>query len=545
MCGIFTIFGNTNDYSKNTLLNCSNKIRHRGPDWSGNWMNEVCGMFHERLSINGVSNGHQPIVANSQQYILCVNGEIYNSHELRNNEFSDHTFTTDSDCEIIIPLYIKYGVSCVEKLDGIFCFTLYDIPNNKLLVARDRIGINSLYYGFDENKNLFVGSEAKTMYMVENIKEFPPGHYFDCKLNDLYKPIINIIGNYYDIYDYNKYNENMNLELITDNVRESLINSVKKRLMCEVPFGVLLSGGLDSSLIASITMKLIKENPELSSFGNKLHTFSIGLKDAPDLKFAKIVADHIGSVHHEFHFTIDDGLDAIENIIYHLETYDVTTIRASIPMYLLSRKIKAMGIKMVLSGEGADELLGGYLYFHQAPNDREFHSECVSRVRDLHYFDCLRANKSTMAWGLEVRVPFLDKDFIDVSLPIHPQLKKKNRIEKYVLRKAFDVDNYHFLPSSILWRQKEQFSDGVGYSWIDSIKSHAINSINTQEFEELKQICPDVTNREEAYYRKVFNSKFPIHNEFVRRWIPKMTWDGVSYDPSGRAQKIHINKLQQ
>ena len=539
MCGIFTIFGNANDYSRATLLNCSNTIRHRGPDWSGNWINEVCGMFHERLSINGLNNGHQPIVSNNQKFILCVNGEIYNYKELRNTECSSYNFNTDSDCEVIIPLYIKYGGSCVKKLDGIFCFTLYDVDNNTLFIARDRIGINSLYYGFDEYKNLFVGSEAKTMPMVENIKEFPPGNYFICNLNELYKPSIDLISNYYDIMDYNKFNDCLDEPKQLVSVHDSLVSSVRKRLMCEVPFGVLLSGGLDSSLIASITTKLIRENPELSSFGHKLHTFSIGLEGAPDLKYAKIVADHIGSIHHEFQFTINDGLDAIENIIYHLETYDVTTIRASIPMYLLSRKIKAMGIKMVLSGEGADELLGGYLYFHQAPNDIEFHSECVSRVRDLHYFDCLRANKSTMAWGLEVSVPFLDNDFIDVSLPIHPQLKKKNKIEKYVLRKAFDRDDYHYLPESILWRQKEQFSDGVGYSWIDSIKQHAVSSISDELYEEIKTLCPDVTNREEAYYRNVFNKRFPVKNEFVRRWVPKMTWDGVSYDPSGRAQKIH------
>jgi len=544
MCGIFTIFGNANDYSRATLLNCSNTIRHRGPDWSGNWINEVCGMFHERLSINGLNNGHQPIVSNSEKFILCVNGEIYNYKELKNNECSSYNFNTDSDCEVIIPLYIKYGGSCVEKLDGIFCFTLYDVENNTLFIARDRIGINSLYYGFDEYKNLFVGSEAKTMPMVENIKEFPPGNYFICNLNELYKPSIDLISNYYDIMDYNKFNDCLDEPKQLVSVHDSLVSSVRKRLMCEVPFGVLLSGGLDSSLIASITTKLIRENPELSSFGHKLHTFSIGLEGAPDLKYAKIVADHIGSIHHEFQFTINDGLDAIENIIYHLETYDVTTIRASIPMYLLSRKIKAMGIKMVLSGEGADELLGGYLYFHQAPNDIEFHSECVSRVRDLHYFDCLRANKSTMAWGLEVRVPFLDKDFIDVSLPIHPQLKKKNKIEKYILRKAFDRNDYHYLPESILWRQKEQFSDGVGYSWIDSIKQHAVSSISDELYEEIKTMCPDVTNREEAYYRKVFNKKFPVKNEFVRRWVPKMSWDGVSYDPSGRAQKIHIDANQ-
>ncbi len=539
MCGIFTIFGNTNDYSRTELLNCSNKIRHRGPDWSGNRINEVCGMFHERLSINGLNNGHQPIVSNNQKFILCVNGEIYNYKELRNTECSSYNFNTDSDCEVIIPLYIKYGGSCVKKLDGIFCFTLYDVDNNTLFIARDRIGINSLYYGFDKHKNLFVGSEAKTMPMVESIKEFPPGNYFICKLNEIYKPSIDLISNYYDIMDYNKFNDCLDETNQLVSVHDMLVSSVRKRLMCEVPFGVLLSGGLDSSLIASITTKLIRENPELSSFGHKLHTFSIGLEGAPDLKYAKIVAEHIGSTHHEFQFTINDGLDAIENIIYHLETYDVTTIRASIPMYLLSRKIKAMGIKMVLSGEGADELLGGYLYFHQAPNDIEFHSECISRVRDLHYFDCLRANKSTMAWGLEVRVPFLDKDFIDVSLPIHPQLKKKNKIEKYVLRKAFDRDDYHYLPESILWRQKEQFSDGVGYSWIDSIKQHAVSSISDELYEEIKTLCPDVTNREEAYYRNVFNKRFPVKNEFVRRWVPKMTWDGVSYDPSGRAQKIH------
>ena len=313
--------------------------------------------------------------------------------------------------------------------------------------------------------------------------------------------------------------------------------------MAEVPFGVLLSGGLDSSLIASITAKLLRENSEKNPFGNKLHTFSIGLKDAPDLKFGRIVADHIGSIHHEFNFTVEDGINSIHDMIYHLETYDVTTIRASIPMYLLARKIKAMGIKMVLSGEGADEILGGYLYFHQAPNSEEFHSECVGRVKDLHNFDCLRANKSTMAWGLEVRVPFLDVEFVDKALPIHPNLKC-NKIEKYILRKAFGRGGCKYLPDSILWRQKEQFSDGVGYNWIDSIKQFATDSISDEVFDIMKEKFPDVTNKEEAYYRKIFNEHFHSDSKFVKRWVPKMSWDGVSYDPSGRAQKVHEKTIK-
>jgi asparagine synthase (glutamine-hydrolysing) len=304
-----------------------------------------------------------------------------------------------------------------------------------------------------------------------------------------------------------------------------------------------LSGGLDSSLIASITAKIMKDHPDRFSFGNKLHTFSIGLDGGPDLKFARIVADHIGSIHHEFNFNIEDGINSIYDIIHHLETYDVTTIRASIPMYLLSRKIKAMGIKMVLSGEGADEILGGYLYFHQAPNATEFHNECVSRVADLHNFDCLRANKSTMAWGLEVRVPFLDVAFVNDALPIHPELKYKNGIEKNVLRQAFEDNDYDYLPSKILWRQKEQFSDGVGYNWIDSIKRHATDAIDDATFDTMKENFPDVTTKEEAYYRQLFNEQFHSNSSFVKRWVPKMSWDGVSYDPSGRAQKVHLNAI--
>jgi len=540
MCGIFSLFGNHSVYSLQTQLANAKKIRHRGPDWSGSWKDDLCAMYHERLSINGLSNGHQPLVSNDGNYILAVNGEIYNHMDLKSNHVSDYEFATESDCEVIIPMYIKYGMSCVNYLDGIFSFCIYDKVNGELFVARDRIGINPLYYSFDE-ENFILASEAKSLQEFStNVKQFNPGYYMKISKG----PNILCYNNYYDVDIYNNYIESLYENDHLDTLYQSLTKAVDKRLMAEVPFGVLLSGGLDSSLIASITAKLLKENPERNPFGNKLHTFSIGLKDAPDLKFARIVADHIGSIHHEFNFTLEDGVNSIYDMIYHLETYDVTTIRASIPMYLLARKIKAMGIKMVLSGEGADEILGGYLYFHQAPNPNEFHSECVGRVKDLHNFDCLRANKSTMAWGLEVRVPFLDVDFIDKALPIHPNLKC-NKIEKYILRKAFDRSDYNYLPDSILWRQKEQFSDGVGYSWIDTIKQFAIDSIGDEEYYFMKQRFSDVTNKEEAYYRKIFNQHFHNDSGFVKRWVPKMSWEGVSYDPSGRAQKVHENTTNQ
>ena len=542
MCGIFCLFGNPSQYDPQLLLACSKKLRHRGPDWSGVWKNDICHMYHERLSIIGVTKGHQPITSTDEKYILSVNGEIYNYKELKEQHCQNYNFTTDSDCEVIIPLYIKYGSKCVEYLDGIFAFCLYDMEKAEFFICRDRIGINPMYYCFNKtDKTVIVASEAKSLQdFSQDIEPFMPGVSMTFRLDDG-NPILSTNSKYFDMALFSNFGRQVNENVALSKIKTSLIDAVDKRLMSEVPFGVLLSGGLDSSLIASITAKIMKENPNRFSFGNKLHTFSIGLEGGPDLKFARIVADHIGSIHHEFNFNIEDGINSIYDIIHHLETYDVTTIRASIPMYLLSRKIKAMGIKMVLSGEGADEILGGYLYFHQAPNATEFHKECVSRVADLHNFDCLRANKSTMAWGLEVRVPFLDIAFVNESLPIHPGFKCKNGIEKHILRQAFEDNTYDYLPSKILWRQKEQFSDGVGYNWIDSIKQHATDAIDDATFDTMKGEFPDVTTKEEAYYRQLFNEQFHSNSSFVKRWVPKMSWDGVSYDPSGRAQKVHLN----
>jgi len=542
MCGIFCLFGNPSQYDPQLLLGCSKKLRHRGPDWSGVWKNDICHMYHERLSIIGVTKGHQPITSTDENYILSVNGEIYNYKELKEQHCQNYNFTTDSDCEVIIPLYIKYGAKCVDYLDGIFAFCLYDMEKAEFFICRDRIGINPMYYCFNKMDNtVIVASEAKSLQVFSrDIEQFMPGVTMTFKLNGG-TPSLSNTSNYFDMTLFSKFDRKLNEPVTLSKIKKGLIEAVDKRLMSEVPFGVLLSGGLDSSLIASITAKIMKEHPDRFSFGNKLHTFSIGLDGGPDLKFARIVADHIGSIHHEFNFNIEDGINSIYDIIHHLETYDVTTIRASIPMYLLSRKIKAMGIKMVLSGEGADEILGGYLYFHQAPNATEFHNECVTRVADLHNFDCLRANKSTMAWGLEVRVPFLDVAFVNDALPIHPELKYKNGIEKNVLRQAFEDNDYDYLPSKILWRQKEQFSDGVGYNWIDSIKRHATDAIDDATFDTMKENFPDVTTKEEAYYRQIFNEQFHSNSSFVKRWVPKMSWEGVSYDPSGRAQKVHLN----
>jgi asparagine synthase (glutamine-hydrolysing) len=524
MCGIFALIGNPTGLNDVDYKNIEKHIKHRGPDHTGFIKEQLFSMVHTRLSINGIGNGSQPIV--NDDIYLCVNGEIYNHMNLKSNHFfGKYKFATDSDCEVIIPLYRKFGKECVKMLDGIFTFVLFDKRNSTVLVARDRIGINSLYYGEDTFKNVIVSSQAQALLgRVADIKMFPSGTVYQYTFNDVYQPKLDVIDKYYSVDSF------YTLPMVTDSdiytkIKNSLVKSVYKRLMTEVPFGVLLSGGLDSSLVASITAKLTNE---------KINTFSIGLQGAPDLKYARIVADHIKSNHHEFHFTVEEGIACLNDIVRHLETYDVTTIRASIPMYLLSKKIREKGIKMVLSGEGADEILGGYLYFHQAPNDVEFHRECVKRLNDLPYFDCLRANKSTMAWGIEARVPFLDRDFIETSLCIDPKIKLKDGIEKHVLRNAFTTDNY--LPDSILWRQKEQFSDGVGYNWIDSIKSFAEHNCRKKH---------ENMTLEESYYYDIYTSIFGQNNDhFVRRWIPRTQWDGVSYDPSGRAQKTHIDKKE-
>jgi len=564
MCGICGFVGTKNQYEpiedkRKHLLELSKRIRHRGPDWNGiytDYDNNVI-ICHERLSIVGVDHGSQPIIDNDE-YILSVNGEIYNHEALYKTVLhKKYVPNTKSDCEVIIHLYKEFGVNCVKMLDGIFGFMLYDKLNQKILVSRDPIGVIPLYYGMTENKSgIMFASEMKCLIDdCDDIQLFPPGHYLelDTTLDITNKNQLEFIKYFNPKWDSPTYSKHEDTTKLMSDLRSGLIDAVDKRLMTDVPFGVLLSGGLDSSLIAAITSRLIKSKPSI--WGQNLHSFSIGLKGSPDLKYAKIVADFLGTIHHEFHFTVQEGLDAIEDLIWHLETPDVTTIRASTPMFLLSRLIKSLGIKMVLSGEGADEILGGYLYFHNAPNDLEFHKECVNRVKGLHNFDCLRANKSTMAWGIEARVPFLDKAFMELAIPIDPKIKCSNildgrktvpKIEKYVLRQAFIADEHgeKYLPDEILWRQKEQFSDGVGYNWIDGLKEFIEKQITDEDFEmsvkdKSKYIEDIPKNKEELYYRRIYDKLFPQRQDIINRWVPKMDWDGVSYDPSGRAQNVH------
>jgi asparagine synthase (glutamine-hydrolysing) len=568
MCGICGFVGNKSysdeqETTRKRFLELSKRIRHRGPDWNGIYNDNENNIIicHERLSIVGVDHGSQPIIDNDE-YILSVNGEIYNHKQLYETVLHNkYVPSTKSDCEVIIHLYKEFGANCVKMLDGIFGFMLYDRVNQKILVARDPIGIIPLYYGCVDSSisdGIMFASEMKCLIDdCDDIQLFPPGHYLELDnkqdiTNDNEHDFIKYFNPKWDTPTYSMHEDT---NKVLDDLRVRLIDSVDKRLMTDVPFGVLLSGGLDSSLIASITSRLIKSKPSI--WGQNLHSFSIGLKDAPDLKYARIVADFLGTIHHEFHFTVQEGIDAIEDLIWHLETYDVTTIRASTPMFLMSRLIKSLGIKMVLSGEGADEILGGYLYFHNAPTDLEFHKECVSRVKGLHNFDCLRANKSTMAWGIEARVPFLDKAFMELAVSLDPALKlhtkddsSTEKIEKYALRKAFEKDENgdKYLPDEILWRQKEQFSDGVGYNWIDGLKEFIESQITDEEFEtsikDKSKYNTDIPkNKEELYYRQIFDKLFPERQDIVPRWIPKTDWDGVGYDPSGRAQKVHDNNV--
>ena len=558
MCGIFGYLCNDQELKdRSHYINLSKRIRHRGPDWSGIYYNQdkQVVITHERLSIVGVNSGSQPINNKDLNIILSVNGEIYNYKELYSTVLHNKYIPqTESDCEVIIYLYKEFGNAFIKMLDGIFSFVLYDCANDRVVVGRDPIGIIPLYHGLCSSREgisgYYVSSELKVIQdECDNINVFPPGCIKEVNLGESID--LSIVEKFYnpsynrdfDVFDFDGESSQKELTVVKNNIRNQLTDSVRKRLMADVPFGVLLSGGLDSSLIASITSRLIDDTNNV--WGNKLHSFSIGLKGAPDLKYASMVADFLGTIHHEINFTVQDGIDCLEELIYHLETYDVTTIRASTPMYLLSRIIKSMGIKMVLSGEGADEVFGGYLYFHNAPNSKEFHEECQSRVSNLHHFDCLRANKSTMSWGIEARVPFLDKSFLETSMPIDPELKLKasEKIEKYILREAFNTPENPYLPDEILWRQKEQFSDGVGYNWIDGLKEFVETQISDEEFANVEQnYTDDIPKTKEAlYYRKIFDRQFPNRSEIVPRWIPRTDWDGVSYDPSGRAQKVHEN----
>ena len=545
MCGIVGAFEIKQSLSeiRPQVLEMSKRIRHRGPDWSGIYSSEKAVLAHERLAIVDPKSGSQPLYSPDGQVVLAVNGEIYNHQELRNS-LSNYQFSTQSDSEVVLALYLEKGPAFVEELNGIFGFALYDAREDTFLIARDHMGIIPLYYGKDEWGQLFVASELKSLegYCAE-IAQFPPGHYLYSKNG--------LTPQRWYTRDWEQYETVSDNETSIEDLRQGLEDAVKRQLMSDVPYGVLLSGGLDSSVIAAITKKFaarrVESNDQEEAWYPQLHSFAVGLEGSPDLIAAKKAADHIGTIHHEVNFTIQEGLDAIRDVIYHLETYDVTTIRASTPMYLLARVIKSMGIKMVLSGEGSDELFGGYLYFHKAPNAQEFHEETVRKLKKLYPYDCLRANKSLAAWGVEGRVPFLDKEFMDVAMRINPKEKmiRDGRMEKWVVRKAFE----DYLPESIAWRQKEQFSDGVGYSWIDTLKEQAETKVTDTEFETAASRFPINTpkNKEEYLYRSIFEEHFP--SDAAALTVPSvksvacstpeaLAWDASFQnlnDPSGRA----------
>ena len=530
------------------LLEMSKKLRHRGPDWSGIFSDENAVLAHERLAIVDPKSGQQPLYSKDGRYVLAANGEIYNHLELREKYAKNHDFLTDSDCEIIIALYHLKGKDFLNDLNGIFGFVLYDSFENKFFVARDHVGIIPLYVGWDKNDTMYVSSELKALEgKCQKIEIFPPG----CLYHSDDKEYVKWYNKSWMTFETVKNNETK-----IEDLKKSLEDAVHRQLMSDVPYGVLLSGGLDSSITSALAKKFsakrIESDDKDDAWYPQLHSFSVGLAGSPDLKAAKIVAKHIGSIHHEINFTIQEGLDALRDVIYHIETYDVTTVRASTPMYLMARVIKSMGIKMVLSGEGADEIFGGYLYFHKAPNSKEFHNETVRKIEKLYQYDCLRANKSLAAWGIEGRVPFLDKDFMDVAMNINPKDKmiNKERMEKWVLRKAFE----NYLPNKVAWRQKEQFSDGVGYSWIDSLKELVENEVSDYEFQNANKRFPFQTpmSKEEYYYRSIFEDHFP--SETAAQTVPSvpsvacsspiaLKWDKSFQklnDPSGRAvQNIH------
>ena len=484
MCGIVCAFDlkDTSDSIRPNILKMVKKVRHRGPDWSGVYSSKNAVMAHERLAIVDPTSGKQPILSDDNTKAIAVNGEIYNHLELRDNFAKDYKFRTDSDCEIILALYKKNKYDFLNQLNGIFAFALYDSDNDTYFIARDHMGIIPLYIGWDKKGTLYVASELKSLEGVcSKIELFPPGHYLDSNNKEYTK--------WYNP-EWVEYDNVSNAKTSIKDLHDSLSSAVKRQLMSDVPYGVLLSGGLDSSITSALakrfSSKRIESGDTQDAWWPQLHSFSVGLEGSPDLKAAKVVSDHIGTIHHEIIFTIQEGIDALRDVIYHLETYDITTVRASTPMYLMARAIKSLGIKMVLSGEGADELFGGYLYFHKAPSAEEFHNETVRKLNKLHQYDCLRANKALAAWGIEGRVPFLDKEFIEVAMNINPKDKmiNKDRIEKWVIRKAFE----EYLPDEVLWRQKEQFSDGVGYSWIDSLKDLVAKEITDQQMESASKL---------------------------------------------------------
>lgn len=527
------------------ILKMSKKIRHRGPDWSGIYCGRNAILAHERLSIVDPESGGQPLKTDDGKVILAVNGEIYNHRELRKRYEGKYNFLTGSDCEVILALYCDKGADFLEELNGIFAFALYDEENDFYMVARDPIGVIPLYMGTDAKGRKYFASELKALEGVcDVIEPFLPGHVYDSRTGEMRR----WYRRDWEAYDAVKDNTTSIPEL-----RQALEDAVKRQLMSDVPYGVLLSGGLDSSIISAVAAKYapnrIEADGQTTAYWPRLHSFAVGLKGAPDLAAAKKVADHIGTVHHEINYTVQEGLDAIRDVIYFTETYDVTTIRASTPMYLLARVIKSMGIKMVLSGEGADEIFGGYLYFHKAPDARAFHEETVRKLSKLHLYDCLRANKALSAWGVEGRVPFLDKEFLDVAMRLNPadKMAGRQKMEKWVLRKAFE----DMLPHSVAWRQKEQFSDGVGYSWIDSLKEITSSQVTDEMMKNAARRFPINTpmNKEEYYYRTIFEEHFP--SATAAACVPSvpsvacstaeaLAWDASFRnlnDPSGRAVK--------
>ena len=563
MCGIVAIFNVSVpvDTLRQKILRMSQKIRHRGPDWSGVYSGKTAILAHERLSIVDPESGRQPLFSSDRNQILAVNGEIYNHKSIRVQYAHTYPFSTGSDCESILPLYRDLFANghnpadsdverMIEQLSGIFAFALYDEQRNEFLIARDSIGVIPLYIGYDSDGTVYVASELKALEgQCERYEPFLPGHYYWSRNGKMKR--------YYhrDWMDFDNVKDN---DASADALRNALQDAVRRQLMSDVPYGVLLSGGLDSSIISAIAAQYserrIEENGQERAWWPRLHSFAVGLKGAPDLDKARLVANHIGTVHHEINYTVQEGLDAIRDVIYFTETYDVTTVRASTPMYLLARVIKSMGIKMVLSGEGADEIFGGYLYFHKAPSARAFHQETLRKLSKLYLYDCLRANKSLAAWGVEGRVPFLDREFLDVAMRLNPEAKMcpGTTMEKRILREAFA----DMLPQEVAWRQKEQFSDGVGYSWIDTLKQVTASAVSDEEMAHAAERFPIHTpqNKEEYYYRTIFEEHFPSNSAALS--VPSvpsvacstaeaLEWDASfkdCNDPSGRAVKgVHVH----
>ncbi len=556
MCGIVCAFDlkQKAETLRPQVLEMSKIIRHRGPDWSGIYSNEKAILSHERLAIVDPASGKQPLFTEDKKLVLAANGEIYNHRELRKQFEGKYNFQTESDCEVILALYKEKGPHFVDEMNGIFGFAIYDVEKDEYFIARDHMGIIPLYIGWDQDGTFYVASELKALEgYCTKIQLFPPGHYMTSK-----------DGEFVQWYkrDWTEYDAVKDNETSIPAIKEALEAAVHRQLMSDVPYGVLLSGGLDSSITSAVAKKYaqkrIESDDTTDAWYPQLHSFSVGLEGSPDLAAAQVVAKHIGTIHHEIKFTIQEGLDAVRDVIYNLETYDVTTVRASTPMWLMARVIKSMGIKMVLSGEGADELFGGYLYFHKAPNAREFHEENVRKLGKLHMYDCLRANKSLAAWGIEGRVPFLDKEFMDVAMRINPRdkmINKEHPMEKWVVRKAFE----DMLPESVAWRQKEQFSDGVGYSWIDTLKEVVAEAVSDEQLANAKYKFPlqTPTSKEEYYYRSIFAEHFP--SDAAALSVPQeasvacstkiaLEWDEAfknMNDPSGRAvASVHDDAYQ-